>query len=85
MPRDALPGLICYVFAALALEPSPEASAKRCSWCAPRVLRPPTAPAVPIADSVSAEWIVSLETGQRLKTLERHLQAHGLTPDGYRA
>ncbi len=85
MPRDALPVLIRDVLAALALEPVPTAPAKRCGRCAPRVLRPPTAPAVPIAESVSADWIVSLETGQRLKTLERHLRAHGLTPGEYRA
>jgi predicted transcriptional regulator len=43
-------------------------------------------PAVPIKKSVTDDYIISLENGQKLKSLKRHLMAtYGMTPDQYRA
>jgi len=42
-------------------------------------------PAVPIAQSVTDDYLVSLEDGKHYRSLKRHLKAkHGLTPDEYR-
>ncbi len=42
-------------------------------------------PAVPVKKSVTAEYIVCLEDGKKLKMLKRHLKtAYDLTPDEYR-
>jgi predicted transcriptional regulator len=42
-------------------------------------------PAVPIKKSVTAEYLICLEDGKKLKMLKRHLSsAYGLTPDQYR-
>src|SRR5690242_5877731 len=47
---------------------------------------PAKAPAVPIKKSVTADYIVCLEDGKKLKMLKRYLRArHGLTPEAYRA
>jgi predicted transcriptional regulator len=44
------------------------------------------APAVPVKKSVTADHIVCLEDGKKLKMLKRYLRArYGLTPDAYRA
>jgi predicted transcriptional regulator len=46
----------------------------------------PVQPAVPIRKSVTAEYIVCLEDGRKLKMLKRHLRStYGMTPDEYRA
>ncbi len=43
-------------------------------------------PAVPVKQSVKADYIVCLEDGKKLKMLKRHLMTHyNLTPDAYRA
>jgi predicted transcriptional regulator len=43
-------------------------------------------PAVAIRKSVTAEYIVCLEDGRKLKMLKRHLRTtYGMTPDQYRA
>lgn len=43
-------------------------------------------PAVPIARSVTQDYLICLEDGRRLKTLKRHLRAcYGMTPEAYRA
>ena len=43
-------------------------------------------PAVPIRKSVTADYIVCLEDGRKLKMLKRHLSAtYAMTPDQYRA
>lgn len=43
-------------------------------------------PAVPIAESVTRDYIISLEDGKPYRSLRRHLWArHRLTPDDYRA
>jgi predicted transcriptional regulator len=46
----------------------------------------PPKPAVPIKKSVTADYIVCLEDGKKLKMLKRYLRTrHNLTPDAYRA
>ncbi len=43
-------------------------------------------PAVAIKKSVTAEYIICLEDGKKLKMLKRHLaSSYGMTPDEYRA
>jgi predicted transcriptional regulator len=43
-------------------------------------------PAVPVARSITRDYLICLEDGKRLKTLKRHLRAaYGMTPDAYRA
>lgn len=42
-------------------------------------------PAVPIKKSVTPEFIICLEDGQKLKMLKRHLMSHyNMTPEQYR-
>lgn len=42
-------------------------------------------PAVPIKKSVTADYIICLEDGKKLKMLKRHLMSsYGMTPDEYR-
>ncbi|MBE7201297.1 MAG: MucR family transcriptional regulator [Parafilimonas terrae] len=42
-------------------------------------------PAVPIKKSITGDCIISLENGQKFKSLKRHLMnSYGLTPDQYR-
>lgn len=42
-------------------------------------------PAVPVRKSITAEYLVCLEDGKRLKMLKRHLRStYNLTPDEYR-
>jgi predicted transcriptional regulator len=43
-------------------------------------------PAVPVKKSVTADYIICLEDGKKLKMLKRHLMSsYDLTPDQYRA
>jgi Predicted transcriptional regulator len=43
-------------------------------------------PAVPVKKSVTAEYLICLEDGKRLKMLKRYLRSrYGLSPDQYRA
>jgi predicted transcriptional regulator len=45
----------------------------------------PQTPAVPIRKSVTPDYIISLENGQKFKSLKRHLMnSYGMTPDEYR-
>ena len=42
-------------------------------------------PAVPVKKSVTPEYIICLEDGQKLKMLKRHLMSHyNMTPEQYR-
>ena len=42
-------------------------------------------PAIPLKKSITADYIVCLEDGKKLKMLKRHLRtAYGLTPEQYR-
>ncbi|GJE59479.1 MucR family transcriptional regulator [Methylobacterium trifolii] len=45
----------------------------------------PVDPPVPIAETVTPDYIISLEDGKPYKTLGRHLLSRGLTPSQYRA
>jgi len=46
---------------------------------------PSPKPAVPIKRSVTADYIVCLEDGQKFKSLKRHLRTrYNMTPDQYR-
>jgi predicted transcriptional regulator len=75
IPAAELPALIRTTYAALA-ELSPD---RFCS-------RPHQAPAVPIEESVTRDYIVCLEDGRHLKTLKRYLwRKYSLTPQQYRA
>jgi predicted transcriptional regulator len=43
-------------------------------------------PAVPVGESVTRDYIVCLDDGQRLKTLKRHIRRkYSLSPEDYRA
>jgi predicted transcriptional regulator len=43
-------------------------------------------PAVPIRRSVTRDYMVCLEDGEKFRSLKRHLRsAHGMTPEQYRA
>ena len=43
-------------------------------------------PAVPIAKSVTPDYLICLEDGRRLKMLKRHLRSvYNMTPEDYRA
>jgi predicted transcriptional regulator len=42
-------------------------------------------PAVPVKKSITADYLICLEDGKKLKMLKRHLQtSYGMTPDQYR-
>jgi predicted transcriptional regulator len=74
-PED-LGALITSVHSALQQAPNGKADA------APE----PQKPAVPIKKSVTPDYIVSLEDGQKFKSLKRHLRTtYGMTPAEYRA
>lgn len=46
----------------------------------------PLKPAVPIRKSITPDFIISLESGKKFKSLKRHLRvSYGLSPDEYRA
>ena len=74
VPVADIPKLIHEVYGALTgLGQSPAKSAER------------SEPAVAVKKSVTADYIVCLEDGKKLKMLKRHLRtAYGLTPEQYR-
>jgi predicted transcriptional regulator len=74
VPAGELPTLISNVHAAFAGISKPAVVASE----------PPT-PAVPVKKSITADYLISLEDGQRYKSLKRHLTGLGMTPDEYRA
>lgn len=41
-------------------------------------------PPIPIKKTITPDYLISLEDGQRYKSLKRHLTARGLTPADYR-
>lgn len=75
VPVGELPALIKSVHAALAgLDQSVDA-----------VPLADTAPAVPIKKSVTDDYIICLEDGEKFKSLKRHLSSKfGMTPEEYR-
>jgi predicted transcriptional regulator len=74
LPFSELPKLIGEVFRSLnALGPASTTEPER------------PEPAVPIKKSVTADYIICLEDGRKLKMLKRHLKAaYGLSPGQYR-
>ncbi len=74
VPVAELPGLILSVYRSLAnINPAAAAPADR------------PVPAVQIRKSVTADYLVCLEDGKRLKMLKRHLKtAYNMTPEQYR-
>ena len=74
VPVGDIPRLINEVYGALnTLGQAPVKSAERAE------------PAVAVKKSVTADYIVCLEDGKKLKMLKRHLRtAYGLTPEQYR-
>jgi predicted transcriptional regulator len=51
----------------------------------PQEAAAPLTPAVPIKKSITPDHLISLEDGQKYKSLKRHLSTRGMTPDEYRA
>lgn len=48
-------------------------------------LRTSAAPAIPIKQSITDDFIICLEDGKKFKSMKRHLMAkYGLTPERYR-
>ena len=77
IPASDIPSLIKSVHQSLATLGQPEESAQP-----PAELKP----AVPVKKSITADYIVCLEDGKKLKMLKRHLaSSYGMTPDEYRA
>ena len=75
LPAADIPGVISTVFGSLLQLGRPEPQEEE-----------PQRPAVPIRKSVTAEYIVCLEDGRKLKMLKRHLSVtYAMTPDQYRA
>src|ERR1700719_1312645 len=75
VPSADVPSLISQVHAAL----------KRVSGGQAAAPAEPLKPAVPIKRSVTPEYIVCLEDGQKFKSLKRHLRTrYGVTPEQYR-
>lgn len=71
---DALPLLIQSVYRSLASAGNVEA------------IPAAPVPAVPVKQSVFADYLLCLEDGQKLTTLKRHLRTrHAMTPEQYRA
>jgi predicted transcriptional regulator len=49
------------------------------------ILSTPGTPAVPIAQSITEDYLICLEDGKQMKMLKRHLKtSYGMTPDQYR-
>lgn len=72
---DEIGALIERVYASLASAEQTEADSK------PQKLRP----AVPIKKSITADYLICLEDGKKLKMLKRHLKtSYNLSPDEYR-
>lgn len=78
LPASDLPGLVGTVYGALnglALGIAPRAAEE-----APEPLTP-----AEIRKSIKPDALISFLDGKPYKTLRRHLAAHGLTPESYRA
>ena len=46
---------------------------------------PTLTPAVPVKKSITPDFLISLEDGNKYKSLRRHLNSRGMTPEEYRA
>ena len=77
LPKGELPALVQTIHDGLArLSGEAEKSAPK---------EEPKEPAVSIRRSITPEYLICLEDGKHFKSLKRHLAAHGLTPEQYRA
>ena len=77
LPRGELPALIQAIHDTLAeLSAGVEISTPK---------EEPKEPAISIRKSVTPGYLICLEDGKHFKALKRHLAAHGLTPEQYRA
>jgi predicted transcriptional regulator len=74
VPLSDLPNLIASVHSALQNVGNP----------APAQAETKYEPAVPVKRSITPDAITSLIDGKRYKSLKRHLNKHGLTPEQYR-
>jgi predicted transcriptional regulator len=76
VPVEALPDVIASVAAAVG----------RLTKDITAVEAKPLKPAVPVKESLTADYVVCLEDGKKFKSIKRHLASrHGMTPDEYRA
>ena len=76
VPVEALPDLIASVAAAVG----------RLTKDITAVEAKPLKPAVPVRESLTADYVVCLEDGKKFKSIKRHLASrHGMAPDEYRA
>ena len=73
VPVADLPALIANVHGALRNVSNPV-----------REEKPKFEPAVPVKKSITAEALISLIDGKKYKSLKRHLNKHGLTPEQYK-
>ncbi|HEY0525125.1 MAG TPA: MucR family transcriptional regulator [Stellaceae bacterium] len=82
LPADQVPPFIEAIYAVLNRAVSAEGGAV--VPAAPEPVRP--APAVPIDESVTDDYIICLEDGKRLRMLKRYLSTHyRMTPEEYRS
>lgn len=76
IPVDDLPKLIGQIHATLV----------SISGAQPKIVQEPQKPAVSIKRSITPDYLVCLEDGQKFKSLKRHLRSkYNLSPDEYRA
>ena len=74
LPATELPALINSVHAALQNVGKPVVKGEE----------PKRVPAVPVKKSITPDHLISLEDGKPYKSLKRHLNRLGLTPEAYR-
>lgn len=80
VPQEGLAPLIQEVYRTLSSVGQEPAAAP-----APAVAADKPQPAVPVKKSVSADYLICLEDGKKLKMLKRHLAtAYNMTPEQYR-
>jgi len=76
LPQSEVPAFIHNVYQALSSVHEPNGAQ------APKDLKP----AIPIEDSITDEFLICLEDGQKFKSLKRHLRTHyNMSPEDYRA
>jgi predicted transcriptional regulator len=75
VPIGELPALITSVHDAVARLGNPAVGSEKEMMASP---------AVPVRQSITRNYLICLEDGQKFKMLRRHLAGLGLTPDQYR-
>lgn len=84
VPIGELPGLVRDLRRALE-QPLPDVDAPSGSKANVRTEQPALTPAVPIEQSLTDQFIISLEDGRPYRSLKRHLMArYAMTPEDYR-